>query len=190
MKDFLERIKLFISRNLAQVITVAAIIALVCLGAAVSIYQSHRLAYPAVEACNLLTEATAKAMLGDKVNGIASSEKPVTDGDVSTSDCSYTDLNPVETEMKIAALLVMSPRNASGETEINAVFKSDKSSSNVQAVRDIGDSAFFNKSLGQLNVLYKNTRFIFSYGLAESAEDTTVEDQLSFAKTILAKYNP
>lgn len=188
MKDFWEKTKLFISRNLAQVVTVAIIIALVSLGAAVSIYQSHRLAYPATEACSLLTEATAKQVLGEKVIGITSGE-PITEGDVSTSKCSYTDANPVEAEMKIAAIAVLSPRNASGETTITSSFQSAKSSSGIQAVRDIGDSAFFDKSIGQLNVLVDDIWMKFSYGPAESVEATTVDSQLDFAKLILDQYS-
>ena len=188
MNNFLDSARGFISRNRVQVITVAIIVAVVCLGAAISIYQSHRLAYPAVKACSLLTEDIAKELLGEKVIGITSGE-PVTENNIATSKCSYTDSNPSTDDMKVAAVAVLSPRNTNGEETIKTSFQSAKSSSGVQSVREIGDSAFFDKSVGQLNVLNKDIWIKFSFGTGEAIEDTTVDDLLSFAEIILAEYD-
>lgn len=188
MNSFLEKSKLFLSRNRAQVITVAIIIAVACVGAGISIYQSQKYAFEPVDACNLLTEDIAKELLGEKVIGITSGE-PETENNIATSQCSYSDSNPNEDLMKVAAVSIMSPRNANGKETIKTGFESAKSSSAVQAVLDIGDSAFFDKSLGQLNVLQKNLWIRFSVGTGESIESTTIDDLLSFAKIILAEYN-
>lgn len=138
--------------------------------------------YPPDVACTMFTEDQAKQLLGEKAfNG---KNTPATvSGNMAKSYCSYSDLADDQSTSVVAAVGVQAAINAVGDEQNKSGF-SDKKQGN-QEVGDIGDDAFYNASLGQLNVLKGHSWLIFSYGVGVSQDTNTLDATLKFAKAIL-----
>lgn len=140
--------------------------------------------YQPVKACNLLTPEKAQELLGEKVINVERN-KPVITGDTAVSKCSYTDENPDQNSMMVAAIAVRSGINDKGIKQNKSDFNKLMSSDGVEVVNDIGKSAFFNYELGQLNVLYNDKWMIVSYGVGTAPEANTIEKAVELTHKII-----
>lgn len=121
----------------------------------------------AVVACDILTEATAKNILGDAAaKGDLPAGSQVSTKDLSVSSCIYTaKIDPAAavriSNTKGVSVLVRAAKTNSGAASNKAQFGSAKPAG-VQDVAGIGDAAFFNPQYGQLNVLKGGNWYILS----------------------------
>jgi hypothetical protein len=152
---------------------------------ALFIYNNPQIVvYQPTNACNLLTPAKAQSLLGDKVISL-STDAPVVSGNTAISKCSYTDNNPDKNLMMVAAVAVRSGINDKGIQQNKTEFATSRSSKDVEAVKDLGDSAYFNQTLGQLNIIDGRRWIILSNGLGSTPDTNTLDKTVELAKKIL-----
>ena len=140
--------------------------------------------YQPAKACDLLTPEKAQDLLGEKVIGVERN-KPVISGDTAISKCSYTDENPDENNMMVAAVAIRSGINDKGVKQNKTDFKLNKSADNVEEVKDLGNSAYFDSASGQLNILDGRRWIIVNYGVGSSPETNSVDKAVELAHLIL-----
>lgn len=186
MKQHLHVARAFISNHkkefiigLAVVLSVLVVVVLVAL----FIYNNKpKVVYEPAKACDLFTPSEAQDLLGDKVINVNTNNVAVS-GNTATSKCSYTDSNPGG--MTVAALAIRSGVNDDGVEQNRTEFAASRQGENLEIVKGLGESAFFNKELGQLNVLEGRRWFIISYGLGSAPEANTVEKSTELARKVL-----
>ena len=140
--------------------------------------------YQPAKACDLLTTEEAQDLLGDRVIS-TERNKPTLTGNAATSKCSYTDENPDQNRMIVAAIAVRSGVNDKGVKQNKADFGIAKTGKDVEVVKDLGDSAYFNRDLGQLNILDGRKWIILSYGVGATPKENTVDDAIKLAHEVL-----
>ena len=177
----IERKKAFISGG-----SIVIAIALIFLGLALYSYNTSqpKVVYEPAIACTLLTPAEAKELLGDAVLNTVSTP-PTQTGDIATSKCGYSDGKLDTANAVVIAIIVRSGINDSGIALNKAQFVSGTPTENVEMVKDLGDNAYFNKTLGQLNVLKDSTWILISYGPSANPAANTLEDAVKLAKKIV-----
>lgn len=189
MKEFYEKAKDYVQDHKKEFTiggTVIIVIAVIFLILGLYSYN-HRIptvVYEPANACNLLTLDEAKTLLGDKaINGVNST--PVQQGNIAVSACSYSEgvLDP--SEDTVAAIRVRSGINDAGIAQNKTDFTAGKPSAGVQDVTGIGDVAYFNTGLGQLNILKESTWLILSYGSAANPQGNSLEETEKLAKLVL-----
>ena len=84
-----------------------------------------------------------------------------------------------------ASLILRSPKNQAGAISNQAPFSSAKPA-NSQTVYGVGESAYWNPELGQLNVLNEGNWLIITAGLVKASERTQ-EQAIQAANLILPK---
>jgi hypothetical protein len=152
---------------------------------AIFVYNSKpHYAYQPIKACDILTPVEAVDLLGDKVNSVDKNE-PTVSGDVATSKCSYTDLNPDANNMTFVAVAVRSAVNDNGVEQNKTDFATTKSNNDVEIVKNLGESAYFNKTNGQLNILDGHKWIILSYGISSAPTTTTTDKLVEVAQKVL-----
>lgn len=188
MKQYIESAKTYITDHQKQFATGARIFAgVVVLGflIALIIYdRTPHYTYQPVKACDLFTPTEATDLLGDKVNSV-DKNKPTVSGNVATSKCGYTDLNPDTDNMMFAAVAVQSAVNDEGVAQNKTDFATAKSNNDVETVQGFGQNAYFNKTNGQLNILDGQKWIIVSYGVSSAPNSTTVDKLTEVAHKIL-----
>ena len=188
MNHYIQTAKNYVTDHKKQFIIGAGVVggaAALAILIAIFIYNSKpHYAYQPVKACDVLTPTEAVDLLGDKVNGVDKNE-PTVSGDVATSKCSYTDLNPDTNNMMFVAVAVRSAVNDSGVAQNKTDFATARSNNTVEVVKDVGESAYFNKTNGQLNVLDDKKWIIFSYGVRSAPNSTTVDKLVEVAHKVL-----
>ena len=143
--------------------------------------SSPKIVYQPANACDLITSTEAKELLGSNaLNSTANS--PVISGDTATSRCGYTDGNPDTENMIVAAIIVRSGVNDKGVEQNKTEFVAGKPSENVEIVKNVGDSAYFNQKLGQLNILDGQKWIILSYGVGSAPEANTLDKAIELAR--------
>ena len=185
MNQFFQKAKKFVVKHDEAFIGAAFVLVVVIAVAAVAYINSPKIVYQPAKACELFTPAEAQEMLGEKVLSTEANEPTIKD-DMATSKCSYTDENPDQNAMLVAAVAIQSGINDTGVAKNKADFPKAKAAKGMEAVNDIGDSAFFNPTRGQLNVLKGKDWFIFSYGVGASPQENTLEKQLELARKTIA----
>jgi hypothetical protein len=140
--------------------------------------------YLPVAACDLFTQAEARELLGEQAFN-SNSDKAVISGDTATSKCGYTDGNPDTNKMVVAAIIVRSGVNDKGVQQNKDQFSKGKPLNGVEDVSDLGDAAYYNQVLGQLNVLKGKNWIIFSYGLGSSPEANNLNDAVKIARKVI-----
>jgi len=190
MKNFLQKTKTFLVKHkdlfVAGAIALAVIAAIGLLIAQFVRTSVPELVYQPSTACGLLSKEEAAELFGGKaVTG--SVDSPVVSGRTNnaTSKCSYTDGNPNQDEMIVAAVIVRSAINDKGIVSNNAEFTAGVPATNVETVKDIGDRAYFDKTRGQLNVLKDRNWIVISYGIGSAPELNSTEDAIKTAEKIL-----
>ena len=184
MNHYIQITKSFVTTHKKESIVGGGITIVLVVIALLFLYNMPKDSYAAVKACDLLTPTKAEDLLGDKVLSV-DTNAPVISENTATSKCSYTDKNPDKTKMKVVAIAVRSGLNNKSVKKNKDDFVAKKPSQNVKAVKDIGDSAYFNTELGQLNVLDGHEWLILSYGFGESPQDNTLDNAVKLAKKIL-----
>lgn len=169
------------------VVGIAILVSFICLIIAVVMLirgSGPKLDYQPAVACNLLTKDEAGEMLGPDV--IASPPKdPTLAQDIATSKCAYTDMNTDASAMLVAALAVRSAVTDNGTERVKAEFAASKVGKDTEAVNGVGDDAYFNSVLGQLNILDGRNWMIVSYGTGESPQSNTLDRALELAQKIV-----
>jgi len=140
--------------------------------------------YSPVNACDLLTMKEAHKLLGKDVIGTPVVD-PNVSGDVATSSCSYTDKNPNQAAMKVAALSVLSAVDDKGVEVVKSEFTSKEATKEVKVVKDLGDAAHFDSSVGQLDVLNGKELLRISYGIGASPQMNDLDQAIGLARDIL-----
>ena len=189
MKKYLLSVKTYITSSPGKelLIGVAIVVSFICLVIAIVsliIASGPKIDYQPAIACDLLTKEEAKEMLGQNV--IAGTPKnPTLSRDIATSKCSYTDMNTDAQAMLVAAIAVQSGVNDKGVARVKATFAASKSGKNVELVNGLGDSAYFNPQLGQLNILDGKNWIILSYGTGQSPQNNTLDNAVTLAQKVL-----
>jgi len=188
MEELFQKAKSFVRDHKKQFSIGVPVVIVVVVGLVMwSLYsynhQQPKIMYEPANACDLVTMDKAKTLLGDKtINGV--NQTPVQQGDVTISKCGYSDGLPDVSNAVVAAISVRSAINDDGIKINKAQFESGKPTG-VQDVTGIGDEAYFNAGLGQLNVFKETTWIIVSYGSAANPKDNTLEDSEKLAKLAL-----
>jgi hypothetical protein len=187
MKDYLTVAKTFVTTHRKKVIIGAEITLGVLVLATVAmlfLYNMPKDSYQAIKACDLFTPAKAQDLLGDKVISL-DSNAPVVSDDTAVSKCSYTDNNPNKDKMRVAAIAVRSGIDSKGVKQNQTEFFSNRPSVGTETVNNLGDSAYFTKESGQLNVLDDKKWIIVSYGIGATPQDNKLDDAITLAKKVL-----
>lgn len=187
MNHYFQKAKDYIVRKNEMVIGIAVVtVVLLFAIAIVLLVQSStpKVVYQPAKACDLLTLAEAKELLGaSTLNSNATS--PVISRNTATSKCGYTDGNPDKNNMVVAAIIVRSGINDDGVKQNKTEFTEGKPTINIETVSDLGDGAYFNNEHGQLNVLDDKNWIIISYGLGSDPIGNTVENAVQLARKVI-----
>lgn len=188
MKQRIQSVATFVTdHKKILLISTASIFALVVVVLLVALFiynNPQKIVYQPTKACDLLTPLKAEDLLGNKVISVDTKAPVITDN-LAVSKCSYTDSNPVKDAMRVAAVAVRSGINDKGVGQNKSDFATNKPATNVEAVNGLGESAYFNHALGQLNILDGRRWIIVSYGVGSAPEANTVNDAVSLAHKIL-----
>ncbi len=170
------------------IISGVALLLLVIISSIIIIVSNNgsRIVYKPVKACDVFTEAEAKQLLGATIYKPNDGAPEIT-GSIAYSSCGYSDVNPDQNNMKVAAVSIRYGINDVGVARNKKEFITGKPTTNVQDVTNVGDAAYFNKSLGQLDVLLDGGKrwMVISYGIGNSPASNTVEDALSLARLVI-----
>ncbi len=185
---YLQNTKIYIAENKKNLIVGLAItlgIVITISIIALSIYNSTpKVVYQPTAACDMFSATKAKELLGEKI--ITSSvAAPTQSGDTASSNCGYTDGNPDTNNTIVAAIMIRSGINDKGVQQNKTEFSAGQPKTDVKVIKDLGDSAYFNQKLGQLNILNGRQWIIISYGVGSSPQTNTEDDAVKLAHKIL-----
>lgn len=195
VKQYAQNAKTYVTSSSGKEMLIGAAVVVVVtaliVGAVVFIQNSGpKIVYQPAIACDLLTKDEAKEMLGEQVLDHTPAS-PTLSQDVATSKCSYTDSNPEQNQMKVAAIAVRSAVNDQGTEKNKREFAAAKLNQGMQPVNNLGESAFFNPELGQLNILKGRNWIILSYGVGTDPKSNTLEEAIELAqKVVIASQLP
>jgi hypothetical protein len=187
MKDYIPVAKTFITTHRKKIVIGAEItlsIAVIATAVMLFLYNMPKDTYQAVKACDLFTPAEAQNLLGEKVISV-DMKAPVISDDIATSKCSYTDSNTDKDKMIVAAIAVRSGINNKGVQQNKTDFADNTPTEGAETVKNLGDSAYFNKAQGQLNVLDGRKWMILSYGVGSAPQDNKLDKAIELAKKVL-----
>ena len=189
MKKHLKNATQLIRRNSEFLIgagIVGALVGAVAIVALVNHFSGPVIVHQPAKACDLFTLQEARSLLGEDVLQ-TESNKPVITGDVAVSKCSYTDTVADPTQMTVAAVAVRSGINDEGLARNVADFAVAKSNNSVEKMENLGEDAYFNKTIGQLNVLSGKKWIIMSYGIGSAPESNTLDQAKVLAQKVITK---
>lgn len=153
-------------------------------GIAFWIYSlTPRIVYQPADACELLTSSEAHELLG-KDTLRSKHTAPTQSKNTATSQCGYTDGKSEMNDMVVAAVVVRSGVNDAGVQQNKTEFVAGKPAS-ATPVKDLGDNAYYNQNIGQLNVLNGRDWLILSYGVGSTPETNTLEKAVTLARKVL-----
>lgn len=188
MNNYITAVKAYIAAHKKDITTAAPIILFLAVLVGIVLFATFRnmpnIVYQPTKACDLLTPTIAQDLLGDKVNGVDKNDPKIAN-DLAVSKCSYSDLNDQAGKMKVVAVAVRSGINDKGVALNNAAFKASQKGKNYEEVKNLGENAYFNRELGQLNILDDKRWIILSYGYGDSPMDNNLEDSVDLARRIL-----
>lgn len=188
MNQYLTDIKTYITDHKTEFISGAGAtfgIALVITLIGLFIYNNQsKIIYTPANACDLFTLKEAQEQMGAKALH-SNNQPPMVKANTATSKCGYTDGNPQQGGMIVAAVIVRSGINDEGVEQNKNEFTAGWPSKNTETVKDIGERAYFNTERGQLNVLQGRDWYIFSYGVGDSPESNTVEKTVELARKVI-----
>lgn len=132
---------------------------------------SQKAAFEIVKACEVLTVAEAKKLLGEATTA-GSNTPDAKSGDVNVSTCSYSNNAAIVADIEIATVTVRSALSDTGAQSNKAGILAVKNTDGAQSNDDFGDEAYFIPATGQLNILDGNNWIIVSQGGANPATQT------------------
>lgn len=188
MKQYIQDSRSYIAKY-KQEFAIGAIVFLIAIAILVALtivaYNSTpKIVYQPAKACDMLTMDEARTLLGDKTI-LSNSKNPSISGNTAVSACGYTDGNPDTQNMMVAAIIVRSGVNDKGVEQNKSEFAAGKPTKNVETIDGIGDTAYFNRSLGQLNVLDGRKWIILSYGLGSEPKANSLDDVMKLATQVI-----
>lgn len=164
---------------------VGGIVLVIVIGILINKALGPQIVYQPIKACEAFTPNEAQNLMNrDKVINTDTKDLQFT-GDTATSKCAYTDQNPDNSAMLVAAVAIRSGINDKGVQQNKNDFAAARSNNNTDTVTGIGDSAYFNKTSGQLNVLKQRSWYIFSYSTADSTAAGSVDQAITLARKVL-----
>ena len=184
-----ERLRVHTGAHRTQYLIALPLVVVVALLAALFIYNTSTsggvVVYAPTKACERLTPTEAQHLLGDQVLSI-DTKNPAVSGNIAISKCSYTDRNPDQTKMKVAAVAIRSGVNDKGVAQNKQEFAaSKKANPQVQDIADLGDGAYFNPVNGQIGMLEGRDWLIISYGIGADQQGNTLEEVTKLARLVL-----
>lgn len=188
LNAYIVTVKSYITDHKKQIVTGAKVAAgstgLLALVALFIYGVTPHYVYEPVKACDLLTPADALELLGDKAIGV-NTKQPVVSNDTSISGCSYTDSNTKK--MLVAAIKVRSGVNDRGVQQNRKDFATARlnNKDTITNVKDLGEQAYFNPVVGQLNVLDGRKWIILSFGVGSDPQSNTIDDAVKLAHKVL-----
>lgn len=188
MKQYFHTAKKYIDTNKEIAVGLAVIVGFIVLmgGVAAVFMRSNQpaIVYQPAKACDLFTLAEAKDLLGEKTLN-SSNQAPKVSGTTAISRCGYTDGNPETANMIVAAVTVRSGINDEGVARNKTEFATGKKATGIEAVKNVGNDAYFNSTRGQLNILSGNEWIIVSYGLGSDPLANKQDDAVKLAQNAL-----
>ncbi len=139
-----------------------------------------------IDACEIFTLEEAQAILGSTTTKGESGETAASNDDVTVSSCTYTYDTGTVSGIKTASVLARSPKTEAGAESNQAQF--DPVPEGAQEVTGIGEMAFWNPELGQLNVLKSNVWLIISNG-GPQPDEHILADAESVANVVVQDIN-
>ena len=176
-----------VARRTELIIGLAVVLVIVGIIVGIVLVVSNtnpRIVYEPAKACQLLKLDEAGSLLGGSVQKSGVTDV-VVKGDLATSKCGYTDGNPSEDEVIVAAIIVRSGINDKGIAQNKSEFAAGKPTTDVEDVTDLGDSAYFNKAKGQLNILNGKDWIILSYGVASEPKENSLDDAILIGRSVV-----
>ena len=145
--------------------------------------QQTKIAYQPVNACEAFTATEAGSLLeGEVINGTKTAAQ--LSGDAAISKCAYSNANEDTNKMLVAAVTIRSAINDDGIAQNKSEFLLASKSVNVEPVANVGDDAFYNQTLGQLNILRDKQWLIVSYGVGSAPQENTLDNLKLLAKQV------
>lgn len=188
MNTYIQNVKDYITTNRKQiVISIEIGLSIVAVASLVALFiynSTPKVIYQPTKACDLFSFSEAKELLGASTL-TSSMQDPVLSGDTASSNCGYANGNPNTGKMIVAVIIVRSGINDKGVRQNKTEFAAGRPTKNIEVVKDLGDSAYFNDVLGQLNVLSGRRWIIISYGVASTPETNTVDQAVALGNKIL-----
>lgn len=145
-----------------------------------------------VDACTVLTQATAEELLGPTAKkGDTAGFNLTPKGDnMNISNCTYsvnTNIAGATDTTKITSLSVLasSAKTSVGAESNKAQFGASKPAG-ADTVTGLGDGAFWDQKVGQLNILKGNNWYILSRG-SGPVTDRKLDDAKKFANEIVTR---
>ena len=160
----------------------------VAIAALVAVYaysSTSKIVYQPTNACDLLTADEAEKLMGTQVISSYKKEDPVVSENTAVSKCGYTDRNMDVNSMVVAAVTVRSGINDEGVKQNKTEFFENKPEKSAEEVKNLGQSAYYNTQLGQLNILDGKKWIILSYGVGSTPEANTQDNAIKLAKEVL-----
>ena len=185
MKQQLQQATHYITEHKQQFGTGA--IALIGVAVIVGLFIYNRpITYAAADACALLSPARAMDALGDQVIQTGNT-KPVTQGDIATSRCGYTDKNEDPSKKELATIAVQSAITNDGIVKNKQVFDAHKEAlgGDAKTVNNLGESAYYETTTGILNILSDKLWIKLLYGVGEGPTSKPLDDVTALARVIL-----
>lgn len=185
MNHYIEPVKKYVTTHKKEFITGGVAVVIVITLVALYIYNNPKVVvYEPINACAMLTPVKAEELLGEKVYSVDTKGSMIS-GNIATSKCSYTDQNHDTSKLLVAAIAVRSGVNDKGVQQNKTDFAARRPATGMETVNNLGDSAYFNPTLGQLNVLSGRQWIIISYGIGAAPQTNTVDKAVELAHKVL-----
>ncbi len=143
-----------------------------------------------VDACDVLTEAAAKQVIGAGAEKGDTSAGNVSTDDVSVTNCVYTykavTTGPILDQLASvdhAGLLVRSAKTKTGAESNKTPFTTAKPAA-AQDVSGYGEAAYYNPAMGQLNILKGGNWYILSKYKGTSGTSTSLTELKTLADAL------
>lgn len=188
MKNYFEQAKAYVAEHKKQfTVGTSVVVAIIIVFVGLSLYSYNtaqpKIVFEPANACDLFTLDEAKTLLGDQTIKTITNT-PVQQKNLTVSNCAYSDGLADTANARVAAINIRSAINDAGIQENKTQFEAGKPTG-IQEVSGIGDTAYFNAGLGQLNILKDTTWVIVSYGAGADPTANTLEDDTQLAKLVL-----
>lgn len=117
--------------------------------------------YAAVAACSVLTSSIANQILGSSAVKATPPADTESTSDIAFSECIYS-AGPTVDPPHMASVAIRSAKDSTGAASNSSVFTSAGMPSGAQTVTGYGDKAYWDPSMGQLNILKGSNWYILN----------------------------
>ncbi len=136
------------------------------------------------DACKLFTLDDAKQVIGDTAKADTAVSQTADSGDVVVTACTYSSSGASQI-IQTASLIVRSPKTSAGAISNQTPFNSAKPK-NAQSVSGLGEQAYWDPELAQLNINAQSNWLIITAGPTK-ASDRTQQQAVQSANKILPR---